>query len=148
MAARIQCTLAMKPLLDASAVAVFLGISRAAAYRETKKMQHVVIGERSLRVTEAAVESYVGQRTKAGLVPERTTRHALAALPTSHRLHQAHLDSLEQLRLLRHQEAHQPREAQRSLPVAHSREHPVTRVRAHTAAPPNRPTLGRVFVIP
>ena len=31
-------------------------------------MQHVVIGERSVRVTEAAVETYVRQRTKAALL--------------------------------------------------------------------------------
>ena len=41
---------------------MLLGISRAAAYREMKKMQDVVIGQRSLRVTEAAVESEVRQR--------------------------------------------------------------------------------------
>ncbi|MDP1823901.1 MAG: hypothetical protein Q8L48_11685 [Archangium sp.] len=34
----------MKPLLAAPAVAALLGISRAAAYREMKKMEHVVVG--------------------------------------------------------------------------------------------------------
>ena len=60
----------MLPLLDAPAVAALLGISRAAAYREMKKMQHVVIGERTLRVTEDAVATYVRQRTRV-VVPVR-----------------------------------------------------------------------------
>jgi predicted DNA-binding transcriptional regulator AlpA len=57
-------TLATNPLLDATAVAALLRISRAAAYREMKKMQHEVIGERSVRVTEAAVEAYVRQHER------------------------------------------------------------------------------------
>src|SRR5262245_38107225 len=52
----------MKPLLNASAVAALLGVSRAAAYREMKKMVHVVIGDRTLRVTKAALDNYLKQR--------------------------------------------------------------------------------------
>lgn len=76
----------MNRLLDAAVVAALLGISRAAAYREMKKMQHVVIGERTLRVTEAAVEGYVRQRTKTGSPqPLATARRksANSALPSA-----------------------------------------------------------------
>src|SRR5688500_10276559 len=52
----------MKRLLSGHDVAELLGISRAAAYREMKKMDHVVIGLRSLRVTEAALENYLRKR--------------------------------------------------------------------------------------
>ena len=49
----------MNPLLDAAAVAAHLGISRAAAYREMKNMQQVVIGERTLRVATADAAALV-----------------------------------------------------------------------------------------
>jgi hypothetical protein len=51
-----------------------------------KKMKHVVIGERTLRVTEAAVETYVRQRTKdvARPRPRRASpRRNAGVLPAS-----------------------------------------------------------------
>ena len=65
----------MNPLLDAPAVAALLGISRAAAYREMKMQQRVI-------VTEAAVEAYVRQRTKGGFsAASRCTARARSLAP-------------------------------------------------------------------
>lgn len=75
-------TSAMKPLLDAPAVAALLGVSRAAAYREKKRMENVVIGERTLRVT-AAVETYVRQRTKDVAPPRRASTGRKSAVAAS-----------------------------------------------------------------
>ncbi len=52
-------------MLDASEIARRLNVSRATAYREMHKMLHVVIGERALRVSEAALEAYLRGRTAA-----------------------------------------------------------------------------------
>ena len=53
----------MSALLDADEVARRLNVSRATAYREMRKMLHVVVGKRALRVNEAAFEAYVKRRT-------------------------------------------------------------------------------------
>jgi len=55
----------MSALLDADEVARRLCVSRATAYREMRKMLHVVVGKRALRVNEAAFEAYVKRRTSS-----------------------------------------------------------------------------------
>lgn len=52
------------PMLDASDVARRLNVSRATAYREMKKMIHVVVGKRSIRVAESALEAYLRRHTE------------------------------------------------------------------------------------
>lgn len=62
------------PLLTAADVAARLRVSRSAAYREMRCMQHVVLGRGALPVTEAALAAYLDARTRAAPV---------APLPTS-----------------------------------------------------------------
>lgn len=59
----------MSALLDADEIARRLCVSRATAYREMRKMLHVVVGTRALRVSEAAFDAYLRRRTQD---PERT----------------------------------------------------------------------------
>src|SRR4051812_29973170 len=78
----------MKPLLRAKDVAAILGISRAAAYRQMKLMAHVVVGDRTIRITEAALESYLRRRTedpwnrRSGSTKRRTTPSGTAGTST------------------------------------------------------------------
>jgi predicted DNA-binding transcriptional regulator AlpA len=52
------------PLLDATEVARRLQVSRATAYREMRKMIHVVVGTRALRVAESSLEAYLRRHTE------------------------------------------------------------------------------------
>lgn len=61
----------MSALLDADEVARRLCVSRATAYREMRKMLHVVVGTRALRVSEVAFDAYLRRRTQD---PEQTRR--------------------------------------------------------------------------
>ena len=54
----------MSALLDADEIARRLCVSRATAYREMRKMLHVVVGRRALRVSEAAFDAYLRRRTQ------------------------------------------------------------------------------------
>lgn len=60
----------MSALLDADEIARRLCVSRATAYREMRKMLHVVVGTRALRVSETAFDAYLRRRTQD---PERKT---------------------------------------------------------------------------
>jgi len=51
------------PMLDARDVAQRLNVSRATAYREMKKMIHVVVGKRAVRVAESALDAYLRRHT-------------------------------------------------------------------------------------
>ena len=51
-------------MLDANEVARRLNVSRATAYREMKKMIHVVVGKRAVRVAESALEAYLRRHTE------------------------------------------------------------------------------------
>jgi hypothetical protein len=53
----------MTSLLDADEVARRLNVSRATAYREMRKMLHVVVGKRAIRVSEVAFEAYLRRRS-------------------------------------------------------------------------------------
>jgi IS30 family transposase len=55
----------MSALLSADEIARRLHVSRATAYREMRRMLHVVVGTRALRVTEAAFDAYLQRRTQA-----------------------------------------------------------------------------------
>ena len=50
-------------MLNAADVATRLNVSRATAYREMRKMIHVVVGSRSLRVAETALDAYLRRHT-------------------------------------------------------------------------------------
>jgi hypothetical protein len=52
-------------LLGAEEIARRLNVSVATAYREMRKMLHVVIGKRALRVSETAFEAYLRRRASA-----------------------------------------------------------------------------------
>lgn len=54
-----------EPLLGVAQVMERLGLSRSAAYREMQRMEHVIVGEKSVRVTSAALEAYIRSRTVA-----------------------------------------------------------------------------------
>jgi predicted DNA-binding transcriptional regulator AlpA len=51
-------------MLDAAEVARRLNVSRATAYREMRKMIHVVVGKRALRVAESALDAYLRRHTE------------------------------------------------------------------------------------
>jgi predicted DNA-binding transcriptional regulator AlpA len=61
------------PMLDADEVALRLNVSRATAYREMRKMIHVVVGARSLRVAESALEAYLRRHTETPTTSRRTS---------------------------------------------------------------------------
>ena len=72
----------MSALLGADEIARRLCVSRATAYREMRRMLHVVVGTRALRVSEAAFDAYLRRRTQDPKVaqpvrvasPERTIK--------------------------------------------------------------------------
>jgi hypothetical protein len=64
-------------------------------------------------------EAHASSRQRA----PRAVTAGFTALPPPHRLHQPHLEPLEQLRLLHHGEAHREGHAQRPLPVRDAGQH-------------------------
>ena len=67
----------MSAMLDAEDVSRQLNVSLATAYREMRRMLHVVVGKRGLRVSEAALEAYVSRNSSQ---PRGATR-GKASLP-------------------------------------------------------------------
>lgn len=61
----------MSAMLDAEDVARRLNVSLATAYREMRRMLHVVVGKRGLRVSEAALDAYL---TRNSSQPRGATR--------------------------------------------------------------------------
>ena len=62
----------MTPLLDAQEIARRLNVSLATAYREIRKrMLHVVVARRALRVTESAFDAYLRRRSEQPVKTQR-----------------------------------------------------------------------------
>src|SRR5690349_10079530 len=71
-------------LLDAAAVARRLNVSRSTAYRLMRsRMQHVVLGERVIRVTEEALLDFIAASSQEPSCPSISTGRSGPASPTA-----------------------------------------------------------------